>query len=537
MSTELYTCSICNSNQPLVAKFQLDISETKKPNLIWLSKLGCGHSDSDPKIVIDSLDSRIDALESLDGKKPFGFQKQGIKWLFENNVRGLIADEMGLGKTIQAVLTCFLAYQDGLIKNPLVITKAAVKRQFGREFVRWTKAEMLAQVISSPKQKPIEGTVTVISYDLTWRIDWDDEIWDSFDCIILDEVQMMKRSATESKRAKFILEKVMNCKHIIELSGTPFKNTLYEYFNALHMLRPERFPTLKNFIWRYVDYYMKGTQVKYMGLKKSSADLFEYNTKDIVLRRTVDEVMPDMPKYQDNFRYSDLQDKYRKAYNDQYEAFLEAYSQNDAQTFGGFNNILQYITAMRQITSLSKVESTVELTCDYLMNNDEKITIFYHHHLTGRMLYNQLADWCKAGGYELPLEYTSDLNDAQRDKVVQDFEKGNSRILLASTLAGGEGINLQFCRRMILHERQWNPANEDQAKGRFRRIGSVYDKIFVDFMIAAGTIDDFFTELVEKKRSGFKSAMDGEFTNWQESDLMKELFAVLAAKSIKQWRL
>lgn len=537
MGTELYTCSVCKTNQAMVSKFQMDISETKKPNLVWLSQLACGHADSDPKIVIDSLQARIDALESMDGKRPFEFQKTGIKWLFENNVRGLIADEMGLGKTVQAVLTTYLAQQDGLINNVLVITKSAVKRQFGREFVRWTNAEMLANIISDSRQKPIDGVVTIISYDLTWRVNWNDEIWDSFDCIILDEVQMMKRSATESKRAKFILDKVMNCEHLIELSGTPFKNTLYEYFNALHMLRPDRFPTLKNFIWKYVDYYMKGTQIKYMGLKKSMADVFEYNTKDIVLRRTVDEVMPDMPKYQDNFRYSDLQDKYRKAYNDAYESFLDAYTKNDAQSFGGFNNILQYINVMRQVTALSKVESTVELTCDYLMNNDEKITIFYHHHLTGRMLFNQLSDWCIKGGFAPPLEYTSDLDDKQRDAVIQQFENGDSRILLASTLAGGEGINLQFCRRMILHERQWNPANEDQAKGRFRRIGSKFDKIFVDFMIAAGTIDDFFTELIEKKRSGFKSAMDGEFTNWQESDLMRELFAVLASKSIKQWRL
>jgi len=516
----------------------MDMGTKRSPNLVWVYSLRCGHAESNPEIHIDSLDQRIEQLESIDGKRPYGFQKAGIKWLMQNNVRGLIADEMGLGKTIQAVLTSLLAYQDGLVKKILVITKSAIKRQFGREFIRWSNATIFPCIISNNRQKPIDGfDVTIISYDLTWRVDWDDEIWDSFDLVILDEVQMMKRSATESKRAKFILDKVMNCKHVIQLSGTPFKNTLYEYFNALHMLRPERFPTLKNFIWKYVDYYMKGTQIKYMGLRKDAADIFEFNTKDIVLRRTVDEVMPDMPKYQDNFRYSDLQDKYKAAYNEAYEQFLEAYSKNDAKSFGGFNNILQYINIMRQVTALSKVESTVELTCDYLMNNDEKITIFYHHHLCGRMLYNKLAEWCQMGGYAPPLEYTSDLDDKQRDQVVQDFEKGPNRILLASTLAGGEGINLQFCRRMILHERQWNPANEDQAKARFRRIGSKFDKVFVDFMIAAGTIDDFFTELVEKKRSGFKSAMDGEFTNWQESDLMRELFNVLAQKSIKQWRL
>jgi len=205
----------------------MDMGTKRSPNLVWVYSLRCGHAESNPEIHIDSLDQRIEQLESIDGKRPYGFQKAGIKWLMQNNVRGLIADEMGLGKTIQAVLTSLLAYQDGLVKKILVITKSAIKRQFGREFIRWSNATIFPCIISNNRQKPIDGfDVTIISYDLTWRVDWDDEIWDSFDLVILDEVQMMKRSATESKRAKFILDKVMNCKHVIQLSGTPFKNTL-----------------------------------------------------------------------------------------------------------------------------------------------------------------------------------------------------------------------------------------------------------------------------------------------------------------------
>jgi SNF2 family DNA or RNA helicase len=90
---------------------------------------------------------------------------------------------------------------------------------------------------------------------------------------------------------------------------------------------------------------------------------------------------------------------------------------------------------------------------------------------------------------------------------------------------------------MILHERQWNPGNESQAEGRFRRIGAKSDTVFADYCIAAGTIDDFFTEIVEKKRSAFKSGMNLEFTDWVESDLMSELMNVLYTKGIKRWTL
>jgi len=55
-------------------------------------------------------------------------------------------------------------------------------------------------------------------------------------------------------------------------------------------------------------------------------------------------------------------------------------------------------------------------------------------------------------------------------QVVDQFkDNSNCRIMLASTLAAGEGLNLQFCSFYIMMERQWNPANEEQPEGRFSR--------------------------------------------------------------------
>ena len=43
--------------------------------------------------------------------------------------------------------------------------------------------------------------------------------------------------------------------------------------------------------------------------------------------------------------------------------------------------------------------------------------------------------------------------------------------MVASQLAAGEGLNLQTCSDCVMHERQWNPGKEEQAEGRFIRIG------------------------------------------------------------------
>jgi SNF2 family DNA or RNA helicase len=76
--------------------------------------------------------------------------------------------------------------------------------------------------------------------------------------------------------------------------------------------------------------------------------------------------------------------------------------------------------------------------------------------------------------------------------------------MIASTLACGEGVDLQTCSDCILHERQWNPQNEDQAApGRFRRIGQTAKVINITCPEAEGTIDEDLDVIVELSVDSF----------------------------------
>jgi SNF2 family DNA or RNA helicase len=99
----------------------------------------------------------------------------------------------------------------------------------------------------------------------------------------------------------------------------------------------------------------------------------------------------------------------------------------------------------------------------------------------------------------------------------------------------GEGHNLQICSDCIIMEREWNPPKEEQAEGRFPRPGQTSDKITATYFTAIGTVDEFFAEIVEQKRSIFDSTMNGIKTNWNESSLIKELAEVLAQNGGKKW--
>ena len=96
--------------------------------------------------------------------------------------------------------------------------------------------------------------------------------------------------------------------------------------------------------------------------------------------------------------------------------------------------------------------------------------------------------------------------------------------MIAGILTMGEGANLQTCSDCIMHEREWNPQNEDQAApGRFRRIGQK-NPMKVEFILAKETVDDILTGIVERKRAWFHEVHNkGEMPVWNMGELAKEI--------------
>ena len=182
---------------------------------------------------------------------------------------------------------------------------------------------------------------------------------------------------------------------------------------------------------------------------------------------------------------------------------------------------------MRQITGAAKVAPCADYLTDFLLSTERKIVVFTHHHLTADMLEQEMNSWLSAGGYSPVVTYKA---GEDREAKIEQFKQANARIMIASTLASGEGFDgLQhLCSDMIILERQWNPANEEQVEGRIARFGQMKPCNFI-YMIASETIDEYFTQLVEEKRAIMKETLDGVDNNntWQSEGLMRELAAIL----------
>jgi SNF2 family DNA or RNA helicase len=194
---------------------------------------------------------------------------------------------------------------------------------------------------------------------------------------------------------------------------------------------------------------------------------------------------------------------------------------------------------MRHLCGLSKVKPAIEWITDFLINvPEEKLVVFVHHKDVGKlMMANLESEICDGSVFAKPLEFTSEMSIDKRFDVIEEFKNGSSRVLVASTLAAGEGLNLQFCSNAIILERQWNPANEEQAEGRFPREGTKASQVNINYYIAVGTIDEYLTEIVERKREYVSKTLDGQGSKWDETSIMKELADKIVSQQRQKWTL
>ena len=126
----------------------------------------------------------------------------------------------------------------------------------------------------------------------------------------------------------------------------------------------------------------------------------------------------------------------------------------------------------------------------------ERVLIFTHFAQWGRKLAAHLSEVTG-----LPIEcYDGDLSRTVRDRMVADFQNGKGPgAMVLSLKAGGTGLNLTAANHVVLYDRWWNPAVEDQARDRAWRIGQTRT-VISHRLVCPGTVDERVEEVVQGKR-------------------------------------
>lgn len=86
----------------------------------------------------------------------------------------------------------------------------------------------------------------------------------------------------------------------------------------------------------------------------------------------------------------------------------------------------------------------------------------------------------------------------KRQQIVEDFQAGKLKGL-GMTIQIAQGINLTHAWTCLLVDKDWTPANNDQAVRRLLRIGQHASKINVVSFVSNHPLDIHVNELLDKK--------------------------------------
>ncbi len=133
---------------------------------------------------------------------------------------------------------------------------------------------------------------------------------------------------------------------------------------------------------------------------------------------------------------------------------------------------------------------------DTVFAANEKVLIFTHFASWGEKLAKYLSERTKK-----PIScYHGGLSRAARDRLVQSFQESEGAgCMVLSLKAGGTGLNLTAANHVVLYDRWWNPAVEDQARDRVWRIGQE-KTVVCHRLVCPGTVDERVEEVVAGKR-------------------------------------
>lgn len=422
----------------------------------------------------------------------FPFQEVGADWLRAKR-HALLADEMGLGKSVQAIRAA-----DHLgLRKILVVCPAIARINWLREFQKWGKLERHFYI---PFQlaDPLPDCSIICSHE--WALHNAERLAKKWEVAIIDEVQFMK--SLEARRSKAILgvgSLAHESERVWALSGTPAPNHAGELWIMLRTFGATKL-SHTHFLERYCDQAYSPYGWRVVGTKKSMIPELRILLGKIMLRRKVEEVLPELP----SIFYSDvvvepgivhLTPEMKLEVEMQASLLASRLDQMDRLDNLAAMRLLeataQSISTLLRYSGLQKVEPAVTLIKTEMdLGLYSKIVVFAIHKDVVKNLAMHLPGAVTVTGDTSPRERQEAVDAFQRDPKCQYFI-GNIR-------AAGTAITLTAAHQELFVERSFTPGDNAQAAKRAHRIGQLRN-VNARFLTLNNAMDEKVTRIVRKK--------------------------------------
>jgi hypothetical protein len=187
------------------------------------------------------------------------------------------------------------------------------------------------------------------------------------------------------------------------------------------------------------------------------------------------------------------------------------------------NQLLALLTKARHKLAVAKTGQTIDLV-EGAVAQGEKVLVFSCFDEPLKRLQTHFG--------EASVLLTGATPTRKRQALVDRFQSDDRvRVFVANILAGGVGLNLTAARQVVFNDLDWVPANHWQAEDRAYRIGQ-QGTVNVNYLVAAGTIDEFVSTLLEAKAQLVRAVVEGKALGGDmNGDILRDLERLLGALS------
>ena len=429
------------------------------------------------------------------------YQQQGLSWLNfldDFNFGGCLADDMGLGKTVQVI--AFILSQRAKVKRNtnLVVVPTSLIYNWQQEIEKFAPSVKVYTIYGADRIKNTADfdryEVVLTSYgtllaDIVFLKDYE------FNYVFLDESQQIKNPESQRYKASCLLKS----RNRIVLTGTPIENNTFDLYGQLSFACPGLLGS---------KLYFKQIYSSPIDMFKSSKRALELQNKikPFILRRTKQQVAPDLPEKTEMVLYCEMKAEQRAIY-DAYEREFRDYisATTDDILKKTPMNVLKGITRLRQICDSpllikgEKMPGNASSKIDTLIEEIEGK--MQHHKILVFSQFVSMLDLIKKelSGRQIAFTYLTGQT-RNRQAVIEEFQNNpDVRVFLISLKAGGTGLNLTEADYVYLVDPWWNPAVENQAIDRCHRIGQDKNIVAVR-LICPGTVEEKIQLMKESKQ-------------------------------------
>lgn len=394
----------------------------------------------------------------------FPYQRETVEF-GKKNKYCIYALQQGLGKSICALVTAMETNS-----NALIICPAYLRLKWQSEIRKFFPEETVSLFNSDKEFYTLFDTrFAIISYHYVEKAE---SLFQWADMVIVDESQAYKSMTAKRTEAFHKLIYENSVKRCLLLTGTPISNRVYELYSLLAICNYNPEIIESKFLSRFDSYVkfanhfshlrefdvLRGNKrvkvQKWEGVK--NLDELKNWIKNCYIRFKSEDVL-DLPSY------SEIE--IPVSYEDTPE-LLEAF--NRFTTKASDDDVVSGVDArVKAQAALAKAPFTVDYVKN-IIDQGEQVVVYTDH-----------VDSCKLIAEKLGVTpITGETQMSIRQRLADQFQKGESKVIVATIGSFSTGIDLFSSFNMVFNDLPFVPGVLEQAKFRIRRIGQKNRCIF-----------------------------------------------------------